>query len=182
MIFICLLLLAEDSLNGFERIVEVVLANRLLLLVVRDLLLLHLSSSLVRTWFRFLLLLWFPVSGLIRWCLLDRWLNLGDWFRWHNSWLHYWLGLCNVLLSRDGFQRGLGVHRRHDWLLILPVRSLLVMLVLLLSALAKWGLVGGQLACAIPLLFSVLLIIVVNILWIIVFDLSLGMTTTLVAY
>jgi hypothetical protein len=57
------------------------------------------------------------------------------------------------------------------------------MLVLLLSALAKWGLVGGQLACAVTFLFSVLLIIVVNILWIIgvLIDLGLRVTSTLVA-
>ena len=57
------------------------------------------------------------------------------------------------------------------------------MLVLLLPALPKWCLVGGQLACAIPFIFSVLLIIVVDILWIIgvLYDLSLRVTTTLVA-
>lgn len=59
----------------------------------------------------------------------------------------------------------------------------MVMLVLLLPALPKWCLVGGQLACAIPFIFSVLLIIVVDILWIIgvLYDLSLRVTTTLVA-
>ena len=100
MVFVRLLILAEDGLNGFERIVEVVLANRLLLLVVLSLLLLSLNSSLVRTWGLLLLLFWFPVSGLVRWRLIDR-LKLGHWLRSYKSWLCYGLGLENFLLSLD---------------------------------------------------------------------------------
>lgn len=73
--------------------------------------------------------------------------------------------------------------RRDHRLLILPVGSLLVMLVLLLSALAKWRLVGGQLACAVAFFFAVLLIVVVNVLWVIgvLNYLSLGVTPMLIA-
>lgn len=57
------------------------------------------------------------------------------------------------------------------------------MLVLLLSALAKWRLVGGQLACAVAFFFAVLLIVVVNVLWVIsvLNYLSLGVTPMLIA-